>query len=99
MALWVIIGCMAFIILAGSSRGRGGVAFADVTTLVILLGIIAIADLLLSQFFYTGDTGWTLAALLAAAFALDAFYGLLAPDRQKQRDKKLRRLMHGRRRA
>ena len=99
MALWVILGCMAFIILAGSARGRGGVAFADVTTLVILLGIIALADLILSRFFFTGDTGWTLAALLAGAFAVDALYGLMAPERQRRRDQKLRRLMHGRKRA
>ena len=33
------------------------------------------------------------AALLAGGFAIDAFYGLLAPERQKRRDKKLRRLM------
>ena len=99
MAMWVIIGCMAFIILAGSARGRGGVAFADVTTLVILLGILALADLVLSRFFYTGDTGWTLAALLAGAFAADALYGLMAPDRQRRRNRKLRELMRRRRRA
>ena len=99
MAVWVIIGAMAFMLLAGGARGRGGVAFADVTVLVVLLAMIAIVDTILSQFFYTGDTAWTLAALFAGAFALDAFYGLLAPERQKARDRKLRRLMHGRRRA
>ena len=96
MALWVILGSMGFMLLAGGSRGRGGVAFADVTLLVILIGIIAVVDLVLRQFFYTGDTGKTLAAIFAFAFAVDAFYGLLAPERQKARDKKLRRLMRRR---
>jgi hypothetical protein len=99
MAMWVILACMAFIILAGSARGRGGVAFADVTTLVILLGIIALADLVLSRFVYTGDTGWTLAALFAGAFAVDALYGLMAPERQQRRDRKLRELLRRSRRA
>ena len=96
MAMWVILGCMAFIILAGSARGRGGVAFADVTTLVILLGLIALIDLVLSRFLDTGDTGWTLAALFASGFALDAFYGYMAPQRKLKRDRKLRQLMRRR---
>ena len=99
MAMWIIIGCMAFIILAGSARGRGGVAFADVTTLVMLFGLIALADLVLSRFTDTGDMAWTVAALLAGGFAIDALYGLMAPERQRRRDQKLRQLMHRRRRA
>ena len=99
MALWVILGCMAFIIFAGSARGRGGVAFADVTLLVMLLALIAIADLVASRFTYTGDTAWTVAALLAAGFAVDALYGLMAPHRKVQRDRKLRQLLQRRRRA
>ena len=96
MAIWVILGSMGFMLLAGGSRGRGGVAFADVTLLVILFGIIAVVDLVLSQFFHTGDIGKTAAAILAFSFAVDAFYGLLAPERQRARDKKLRRLMRRR---
>jgi hypothetical protein len=99
MALWIILGSMAFIILAGSARGKGGVAFADVTTLVMLFGVIAVVDLVLSRFFDTGDTGWTLAGLLAFGFAVDALYGLMAPERQMRRDRKLRQLMNRRRRA
>jgi len=99
MAMWIILGCMAFIILAGSARGRGGVAFADVTTLVMLFGLIALADLVLSRFTDTGDMAWTVAALLAGGFAIDALYGLMAPERQRRRDQKLRQLMHRRRRA
>ena len=99
MALWIILGCMAFIILAGSARGRGGIALADMTLLVFLFGLIALADLILSRFMFTGDTGWTLAALLAGGFALDALYGLMAPDRQRRRNRKLRDLMRRRRRA
>jgi hypothetical protein len=96
MAIWVILGSMAFVLLAGGARGRRGVAFADVTLLVMLLALVAIGNLVIGRFTYTGDTAWTVAALLAAGFAIDAFYGLLAPDRQKRRDRKLRRLMRRR---
>ena len=96
MALWIILGAMAFMLLAGGARGRGGVAFADVTVLVMLLALIAIADFVIGRFAYTGDTAWTVAALLAGGFAVDAFYGLLAPERQRRRDQKLRRLMRRR---
>ena len=99
MALWVILGSMAFMLLAGGARRRGGVAFADVTLLVILFGIIAIIDFVLSRFVYTGDTGRTVAALIAGGFAIDALYGLMAPERQRRRDRKLRQLMQRRRRA
>jgi len=96
MAIWVILGSMAFMLLAGGARGRGGVAFADVTLLVMLLALVAIGNLVIGRFTYTGDMAWTVAALLAGGFAVDAFYGLLAPDRQKRRDRKLRRLMRRR---
>jgi len=99
MALWVILGCMAFMIVADAVRGRGGIALADMTLLVFLFGLIALADLILSRFLFTGDTGWMLAAVLAGAFALDALYGLMAPDRQRRRNRKLRELMHRRKRA
>ncbi|HET7709317.1 MAG TPA: hypothetical protein VFK50_07270 [Sphingomicrobium sp.] len=98
-AMWLVIGCMAFMIVAGGARGRGGVAFADVTLLVMLLALIAVVNLLLSRFVYTGDIGWTIAGLLAFGFALDALYGLMAPQRKRQRDRKLRALMQRRRRA
>jgi hypothetical protein len=96
MALWIILGAMAFMLLAGGARGRGGVAFADVTVLVMILGLIALANLIISRFTYTGDTAWTVAALLAAGFAVDALYGLMAPERQRRRDQKLRQLMRRR---
>jgi uncharacterized membrane protein YhaH (DUF805 family) len=98
-AMWIIIGCMAFMIIAGGARNRGGVAFADVTVLVILFGLIAVADLVLRRFIDTGDTGWTVAVLLSAGFAIDALYGLMAPQRKRQRDRKLRQLMQRRKRA
>ena len=99
MALWVILGCMAFIILADAVRGRGGIALADMTLLVFLFGLIALADLILSGFMFTGDIGWILAAVIAGGFALDALYGLMAPERQRRRNRKLRDLMRRRRRA
>ena len=60
---------------------------------MILIGIVAIVDIVASQFMDTGNAGSIVAVGGAAALALDALYGLLAPERQKQRDKKLRRLM------
>jgi len=41
----------------------------------------------------TGDAAKSVAIAFAAGFALDALYGLMAPQRQRARDKKLRRLM------
>jgi hypothetical protein len=96
-AFWIIAACLAFIILAGTFRRRPGSALTDVTVLVGLFAMITITDMLLSNFINTGDTGWTLAALLAFGFALDALYGLLAPDRQFRRNRRLRQLMRRKR--
>ena len=74
-------------------RDDPGRAVADTALLVMLIGIIALVDLVLSQFFDTGSMGTVIAVLAAIALALDALYGLMAPERQKQRDKMLRRLM------
>ena len=96
-AFWIIAACVAFIVIAGTFRRRPGSALTDVTVLVMLFAIIAITDMLLGNFIDTGDTGWTLAALVAGGFALDALYGLMAPDRQFRRNRKLRQLMRRRR--
>ena len=95
-AFWIILACIGFVIAAGTSRRRPGVAIADVSLLVFLLAMIGIADLVLSRFFYTGDVAWTVAGLLAFGFALDALYGLMAPERQRRRDRKLRALLRRR---
>jgi len=96
-AFWIIAACLAFIILAGTFRRRPGSALTDVTVLVGLFAMITITDMLLSNFINTGGNGWTLAALLAFGFALDALYGLLAPDRQFRRNRRLRQLMRRKR--
>ena len=96
-AFWLITACVAFMILAGAFRRRPGSALTDVTVLVMLFAMIAIVDMVLSRFMDTGDTGWTLAGLLAFGFALDALYGLMAPDRQFHRNRKIRQLMRRRR--
>jgi|SRR5687768_7573155 hypothetical protein len=96
-ALSIILVCVAFVLIAGSFRRRPGIAVADTALLVILLGMIGIAELVLRQFVDTGGIGWTLAALLAAGFALDALYGLLAPERQRRRDQRLSALLRRRR--
>ena len=95
-AFWIIIGCIAFMIGAGIARRRAGLGIANTTVLVFLLGLIAVVDLVLSRFVYTGDIAWTVAGLLAFGFALDALYGLMAPERQRARDRKLRSLLRRR---
>lgn len=92
-AFAIIIGCMAFMLIAASARGNPGRGVADTALLVILIGIITIADFIAGRFVDTGDAGKSVAMATAGAFALDALYGLLAPERQRARDKKLRRLM------
>ena len=91
--LATILGCIVFMIVAASVRGNPGRAIADTTIMVILIGLITLIDLVVRQFVDTGEAGSLLAIAFAAGFAIDALYGLLAPDRQKRRDKKLRRLM------
>ena len=93
IALWIVLGCIALLFAVYTARGNPGRAVADTAILVMLLGAITLVDLVFGQFMDTRDFGTTLAMLLAAAFALDAVYGLMAPERQRARDKKLRRLM------
>jgi hypothetical protein len=92
-ALALILGCMVFMVVIGMVRGNPGRAVADTALLVILFGLIAIVDIVLNQFVDTGNSASFVAVFCAAILALDALYGLMAPDRQKQRDKMLRRLM------
>ena len=88
-ALWIILFCVGFVIVAGTFRRRPGVGVADAAVLVILLGIIGIIDMVLSSLVDTGGIGWTIAATLAFGFALNSLYGLMAPDRQRRRDQRL----------
>ncbi len=89
----IIIGCIAFMLVVASVRGNPGRGVADTALLVILFGFITLIDFIFSRFMDTGDVAKTVAIAIAAGFALDALYGLLAPDRQRRRDKQLRRLM------
>jgi len=88
-----ILGCIAFMFAIYMVRGNPGRAVADTALIVMQIGIVAIVDLVLSQFIDTGDAASIVAVAAAALLALDALYGLMAPQRQKQRDKMLRRLM------
>jgi uncharacterized membrane protein YccC len=92
-AFVIILGCIAFMFAIYMVRGNPGRAVADTALLVILIGMIAVVDIILSQFMDTGIAGSVVAVACAAVLALDALYGLMAPERQKQRDKMLRRLM------
>ena len=98
-ALSIILVCVAFVLISGTFRRRPGVAVADTALLVIFLGIIGIADLVIGRFIDTNGMGWTLGAVLAFGFAIDALYGLMAPDRQRRRDQQLRDFMRRRKRA
>ena len=89
----LILGCIAFMFAIYSVRGNPGRAVADTTLLVLLIGLIAIVDLVASEFVDTGNAGSVVAVAAAAVLAFDALYGLMAPERQKQRDRMLRRLM------
>jgi heme/copper-type cytochrome/quinol oxidase subunit 4 len=92
-AFAIILGCIALMLVVASVRGNPGRAIADTALLVIVLAIIVVVNLILAQFMDTGDTGKWVAIAFAGGFALDSLYGLMAPERQKRRDKKLRRLM------
>jgi uncharacterized membrane protein YccC len=92
-ALVLVLGCIAFMFAVYAVRGNPGRAVADTALLVILIGLITLVDIILSQFFDTRNAASIVAVCCAAALALDALYGLMAPERQKQRDKMLRRLM------
>jgi hypothetical protein len=76
-----------------AARGNPGRAVADTTLLVMLIGIVAIVELVLDRFIDTGNVGSIIVVGSAALLAFDALYGLMAPERQKRRDKMLRRLM------
>ena len=89
----IILGCIAFMFAIYAVRGNPGRAVADTALLVMLIGAIALVDFVIEQFTDTGRIASVVAVAIAGALALDALYGLMAPDRQKQRDKKLRRLM------
>jgi uncharacterized membrane protein YccC len=92
-SLVLVLGCIAFMFAIYAVRGNPGRAVADTALLVMLVGIVAIVELILDRFIDTGNAGSIIVIACAAALALDALYGLMAPERQKQRDKKLRRLM------
>jgi hypothetical protein len=89
----VVLGCIALMFAIYGVRGNPGRAVADTALLVMLIGIVAIVELVLDQFVDTGSTGRIVVVACAAGLALDALYDLMSPERQKRRDKMLRRLM------
>jgi hypothetical protein len=95
-ALVIIIACIAFVLVAGVARGNPGRGVGDTTLLVMLLGLTAMVGLLLSLFIDVGRIATVVAVAFAVGFAFDALYGLMAPERQRRRDRQLRRLMRRR---
>jgi hypothetical protein len=93
IALSIIVACIASMFAIQMVRGNPGRAVADTALLVIVIGLITLIEMVAGQFVETHDIGQMLAIAFAVGFLLDAVYGLLAPDRQRARDKKLRRLM------
>ena len=92
-AFAIIIACIAFMLVAGVVRGNPGRGIADTTILVMLLALVTLVGLVLGQFMDTGDAAKFVAIVFAVGFAVDSLYGLMAPERQKRRDRRLRRLM------
>jgi len=93
ITLTIIVACIATMFPIQMVRGNPGRAVADTALLVIVIGLITLVEMVLGQFIETHDVGRILAVGFAVGFLLDAVYGLLAPERQRARDKKLRRLM------
>ena len=93
ITLTIIVACIATMFAIQMARGNPGRAVADTALLVIVIGLITLVEMVLGQFIETHDIGQMLAIGFAVGFLLDAVYGLLAPERQRARDKKLRRLM------
>ena len=91
--LAIIVGCIAFMLVAGIVRGNPGRGIGDTTILVMLLALVALVGLVIGQFMDIGDSATMVAIAIAVGFAIDALYGLMAPERQKRRDRRLRRLM------
>ena len=96
-AFWIVVASLAIILVAGSARHNAGRALTDITVLVGMFALLAIGNLLLGTMFDTGDAAWTIAAVLAGGFALDAIYGYMAPQRKRRRDRALRDFWHRRR--
>ena len=95
--LAILTACIALILIIGVARKKAGRAVTDMALLVILFGMIGIVDLVIGAFVDTGDAAESVAIAIAAAFAIDAVYGLMAPERQRRRDRRLRELMQRRR--
>ena len=93
ITLAIIAFCIVLMFAVAAARGHPGRAVAAPSRRVMLLGMFARADLVASRLRDTGETASQLAILFASGFALDAVYGLMAPERQKRRDRRLRRLM------
>ena len=93
ITLTIIVACIATMFAIQMARGNPGRAVADTALLVIVIGLITLAEMIAGQFIETHDIGQMLAIGFAVGFLLDAVYGLLAPERQRARDKKLRRMM------
>ena len=95
-AVAIIVACIAIVLVAGIARNRPGRAVGDMFVLLVWLASIGIINLVVSRFIDTGGTAMFVAAATASVFALDALYGLMAPDRQRQRNRMLRDLMRRR---
>ena len=96
-AFWIILTCLVIILVAGSARHNAGRALTDITVLVGLFALLAIGNLLLGRFVDTGGIAWTIAAVLAGGYALDAIYGYMAPQRKRRRDRAVRAFLQRRR--
>ena len=96
-AFWIILTCLVIILVTGSARHNAGRALTDITLLVGMFALLAIGNLLVGRFVDTGNIAWTIAAVIAGGFALDAIYGYMAPQRKRRRDRAVREFLQKRR--
>jgi hypothetical protein len=96
IAFTIIVASIAFVLVAGIVRNKPGRAVGDMFVLFVWLACIGVIDLVLSRFIDTGATAMFAAAAISSIYALDALYGMMAPQRQRQRNRILRDLMRRR---
>jgi hypothetical protein len=93
----LVLACMAIVLIIGVVRRKPGRAVTDLAIMVFAFGMLTVIDVVLNQFMDTGSAAMSVAIAISALFALDWSYGLMAPERQRQRDRRLRELMQRRR--
>ena len=93
----IVATCIAVMLVVGLVKRRTGAALFETALLLILLGLVAIVDIIFRSLFGPTDVGFIIAAAVAIGFALDAIHGLVSPERHQRREEQIRELMRRRR--